>query len=47
MLFAGLAEMFCSPPNGKQKRFDPETQISEINESEEFGMFYCMYVYTF
>ncbi|XP_058044707.1 proliferation marker protein Ki-67 [Ahaetulla prasina] len=34
--FTGLAEMFCSPPNGKQESFVPETQISEINASEEF-----------
>ncbi|XP_032081727.1 proliferation marker protein Ki-67 isoform X2 [Thamnophis elegans] len=34
--FTGLAEMFCSPPNGKEKSFVPETQISEINASEEF-----------
>ncbi|XP_026526481.1 proliferation marker protein Ki-67-like isoform X2 [Notechis scutatus] len=32
--FTGLAEMFCSPPDGKQKSFIPETQISEINPSE-------------
>uniref|UniRef100_A0A8C7E746 PP1-binding domain-containing protein n=1 Tax=Naja naja TaxID=35670 RepID=A0A8C7E746_NAJNA len=34
--FTGLAEMFCSPPDGKQKSFIPETQISEINASEVF-----------
>ncbi|XP_013912810.1 PREDICTED: antigen KI-67 [Thamnophis sirtalis] len=34
--FTGLAEMFCSPPNGKEKSFVPGTQISEINASEEF-----------
>uniref|UniRef100_A0A8C5WP33 FHA domain-containing protein n=1 Tax=Laticauda laticaudata TaxID=8630 RepID=A0A8C5WP33_LATLA len=34
--FTGLAEMFCSPPDGKQKSFIPETQISEINSSEVF-----------
>ncbi|XP_015673156.1 proliferation marker protein Ki-67 [Protobothrops mucrosquamatus] len=35
--FTGLAEMFCSPSNAKQKSFVPETQISrpEMNASEE------------
>ncbi|XP_039201930.1 proliferation marker protein Ki-67 [Crotalus tigris] len=35
--FTGLAEMFCSPSNAKQKRFVPETQITrpEMNASEE------------
>ncbi|XP_026580588.1 proliferation marker protein Ki-67-like, partial [Pseudonaja textilis] len=34
--FTGLAEMFCSPSDGKQKSFIPETQISEIHSSEVF-----------
>ncbi|KAK9400763.1 antigen KI-67 [Crotalus adamanteus] len=35
--FTGLAEMFCSPSNAKQKSFVPETQITrpEMNASEE------------
>ncbi|XP_070608575.1 proliferation marker protein Ki-67 [Erythrolamprus reginae] len=34
--FTGLSEMFCTPPNGKQKSLVPKTQISEINAPEEF-----------